>query len=173
MTSAASMGALGQVKRGVPPFEGHHAIPGGFLHEGESLEEAGLRELYEETGVRKVFLEQLYSFGAPKRDPRGRVITVAYYALIASDKLSLVAVPTQRRRNGFQPVTFRLSPSITNPFSTTLSNACEISWSTPLLASSFFRRSSRLRSYRRFTKQFSASNSTSAISAARSRFWES
>jgi 8-oxo-dGTP diphosphatase len=79
------------VKRGVPPFEGQYAIPGGFIRGDESLEEAALRELYEETGVRNVFLEQLYTFGDPKRDPRGRVITVAYYALIASDKLSLVA----------------------------------------------------------------------------------
>ncbi len=79
------------VKRGIPPFKGQHAIPGGFIHEGESLEAAALRELYEEAGVRNVFLEQLYSFGDPQRDPRGRVITVAYYALIASDKFSLVA----------------------------------------------------------------------------------
>lgn len=79
------------VKRGVPPFEGQYAIPGGFLREEESLEAAALRELHEETGVRNVFLEQLYTFGEPKRDPRGRVITVAYYALIASDKYSLVA----------------------------------------------------------------------------------
>jgi 8-oxo-dGTP diphosphatase len=79
------------VKRGVPPFEGQFAIPGGFLREGEALEEAALRELYEETGVRNVFLEQLYTFGHPQRDPRGRVITVAYYALIASDKYSLAA----------------------------------------------------------------------------------
>ena len=79
------------VKRGVPPFEGRYAIPGGFIREDESLEEASLRELYEETGVRNVFLEQLYTFGDPKRDPRARVVTVAYYALIASDKLSLVA----------------------------------------------------------------------------------
>jgi 8-oxo-dGTP diphosphatase len=79
------------VKRGVPPFEGQYAIPGGFIREDESLEEAALRELHEETGVRNVFLEQLYTFGDPKRDPRGRVITVAYYALITSEKLSLVA----------------------------------------------------------------------------------
>jgi 8-oxo-dGTP diphosphatase len=79
------------VERGVPPFEGQYAIPGGFIRGDESLEEAALRELHEETGVRNVFLEQLYTFGDPKRDPRGRVITVAYYALIASDKLSLVA----------------------------------------------------------------------------------
>lgn len=79
------------VRRGVPPFEGQQAIPGGFLRDGESLEEAAARELYEETNVRDVFLEQLYTFGDPQRDPRGRVITVAYYALIASDRLSLMA----------------------------------------------------------------------------------
>ena len=79
------------VKRGVPPFEGQHAIPGGFIREDESPEEAAQRELYEETGVRNVFLEQLYTFGDPKRDPRGRVVTITYYALIASDKLSVVA----------------------------------------------------------------------------------
>jgi len=79
------------VRRGVPPFEGQYAVPGGFIRSDESLEAAALRELYEETGVRNVFLEQLYTFGDPKRDPRGRVITVAYYALIASDKTPLVA----------------------------------------------------------------------------------
>jgi 8-oxo-dGTP diphosphatase len=79
------------VKRGVPPFEGHFALPGGFIRVQESIEAAALRELYEETGVRDLFLEQLYTFGDPHRDPRGRVITVAYYALIASDKSSVVA----------------------------------------------------------------------------------
>lgn len=68
-----------------------YALPGGFVHQDESLEEAALRELYEETGVRRVFLEQLYTFGDVKRDPRGRIITVSYYALIAADKLSVVA----------------------------------------------------------------------------------
>lgn len=79
------------VRRAIPPFEGQYAIPGGFVHENESLEEAAVRELQEETGVRDVFLEQLYSFGDADRDPRGRVITVAYYALIASGQRSLSA----------------------------------------------------------------------------------
>ena len=73
------------VRRGVPPFEGRWALPGGFIHQHESLEAAAKRELDEETGVRDVYLEQLYTFGDPNRDPRGRVVTVAYYALLTAD----------------------------------------------------------------------------------------
>jgi len=70
------------IKRGVKPFENRHALPGGFVCEEEGLDSAAIRELREETGVDRVYLEQLYTFGDPKRDPRGRVITVAYYALV-------------------------------------------------------------------------------------------
>ncbi len=70
------------IRRKIPPFQGMWAIPGGFVNIDESLEDAALRELEEETGVRDVYLEQLYTFGHPDRDPRGRVITVAYFALI-------------------------------------------------------------------------------------------
>jgi 8-oxo-dGTP diphosphatase len=79
------------VKRGLEPFKDKWAIPGGFVRIQESLEEAAKRELEEETGVRDVYLEQLYSFGEPRRDPRGRVITVAYMALISSEKINLKA----------------------------------------------------------------------------------
>ena len=79
------------VRRGVPPFQGEFAIPGGFLRRDESLDEAAKRELHEETSVRDVYLEQLYSFGDPARDPRGRVVTVAYYALVSSDHMELSA----------------------------------------------------------------------------------
>ena len=79
------------VKRAIPPFKGQFAIPGGFVHEEESLDDAALRELREETGVTDVYLEQLYSFGDPERDPRDRVITVAYFALISADRTPLAA----------------------------------------------------------------------------------
>jgi 8-oxo-dGTP diphosphatase len=69
-------------KRAGPPFAGSWSLPGGFVLENESLEDAALRVLKEKTGVRDVYLEQLYTFGKPDRDPRARVITVAYVALI-------------------------------------------------------------------------------------------
>jgi 8-oxo-dGTP diphosphatase len=67
------------------PFEGFWAIPGGFINMDESLEAAARRELEEETGVRDVYLEQLYTFGDVGRDPRMRVISVAYIALVRAD----------------------------------------------------------------------------------------
>jgi 8-oxo-dGTP diphosphatase len=79
------------VRRNLEPFKGKWAIPGGFVRIHESLEDAAKRELGEETGVKDVYLEQLYSFGEPKRDPRGRVITVAYMALINSENIRLKA----------------------------------------------------------------------------------
>jgi 8-oxo-dGTP diphosphatase len=70
------------IQRGQPPFEGKWALPGGFVRLDETLEEAARRELSEETGLKKIFLEQLYTFGAVDRDPRERVVSVAYYALV-------------------------------------------------------------------------------------------
>ncbi|RME79539.1 MAG: NUDIX hydrolase [Chloroflexi bacterium] len=77
------------VKRKSWPYAGMWAIPGGFVGIDESLEDAAYRELAEETGVSRdtVYLEQLYTFGRPDRDPRMRVITVAYFALVSADKL--------------------------------------------------------------------------------------
>lgn len=79
------------VKRDIEPFKGKWAIPGGFVRMHENLENAAKRELQEETGVKNVYLEQLYTFGEPKRDPRGRVITVSYMALVNPDNLNLKA----------------------------------------------------------------------------------
>lgn len=70
------------IERGLAPFEGKWAIPGGFVAPGEAVDAAAKRELVEETGVANVFLEQLYTFGAPDRDPREHVVSVAYYALV-------------------------------------------------------------------------------------------
>jgi len=70
------------IRRLAKPYEGRFALPGGFVLENESLDAAAARELWEEAGVENVYLEQLYTFGAPGRDPRGRVVTVAYYALV-------------------------------------------------------------------------------------------
>jgi 8-oxo-dGTP diphosphatase len=78
------------VQRKADPHKGKWALPGGFVEvsdtggQGEGLEAAARRELKEETGLVVDYLEQLYTFGAPRRDPRGRVISVAYYALVRS-----------------------------------------------------------------------------------------
>lgn len=79
------------VRRDVEPFRGKWALPGGFVHEDESLDDAARRELREETGIGKLYLEQLYTFGDVDRDPRGRVITVAYYALVKLADFSVKA----------------------------------------------------------------------------------
>ena len=79
------------VKRKEWPFKGYWAIPGGFVRMHESLEDAAKRELKEETNVKDIYLEQLYTFGEPKRDPRTRVITVSYFALVDSRNIQLKA----------------------------------------------------------------------------------
>ncbi len=70
------------IQRDLEPFAGRWALPGGFVHVDETLDEAVRRELREEAGLSEVFLEQLYTFGEVDRDPRERVVTVAYYALV-------------------------------------------------------------------------------------------
>jgi 8-oxo-dGTP diphosphatase len=75
------------IQRGNPPFQGSWALPGGLVEEDEDIDVCARRELEEETKVTGVSLEQLHTFGAPNRDPRGRLVTVAYYTLVRPDRL--------------------------------------------------------------------------------------
>jgi 8-oxo-dGTP diphosphatase len=79
------------VKRERAPYRGAWALPGGVVGRDESVDAAALRELQEETNIGNIYLEQLYTFGEPLRDPRGRVITVAYYALVNWQQFQLKA----------------------------------------------------------------------------------
>ncbi len=79
------------IQRKYSPFKGEWAIPGGLVLENESLEEAVERELNEETGVQLDYLEQLYTFGKVDRDPRNRVVSVAYYGLVKKSDYQLYA----------------------------------------------------------------------------------
>ena len=74
------------IQRKYDPYKGSWAIPGGFVLENESLEEAVERELFEETGIQVNYLEQLYTFGEPGRDPRQRIISVAYFGLVKTSQ---------------------------------------------------------------------------------------
>jgi len=74
-------------RRPRPPFEGAWALPGALVRPDEPLEAAARRALLEQTGIQGVYLEQLYTFGSPGRDPRGRVVSVAHYALVRPDEL--------------------------------------------------------------------------------------
>jgi 8-oxo-dGTP diphosphatase len=127
------------IQRGAPPFEGKWALPGGFVHVDESVDDAARRELEEEAGLTHVYLEQLYTFGEVMRDPRDRVVSVAYYALVnlaehkvqaatdareaawfgvhdaptlAFDHVDILAMALERLRRTvrYQPIGFELLP---------------------------------------------------------------
>lgn len=79
------------IKRGNHPYMGQWAIPGGFVKMNESLDEAALRELKEETNIDDIFMEQLYTWGDVARDPRTRVISVSYMSIVDSSTLDIQA----------------------------------------------------------------------------------
>ena len=125
------------IERGIEPYKGRWAFPGGFLKMDETAEEGALRELKEETGLEHAYIQQLHTFSNPNRDPRERVITIAYYALVkiqevkggddaasakwfpldeipplAFDHDYILRMATQRLREQihFQPIGFELLP---------------------------------------------------------------
>lgn len=125
------------IERGIEPYKGKWAFPGGFLKMDETAEEGARRELKEETGLDGAYMEQFHTFSAPERDPRERVITIAYYALVkiqevkggddaasarwfplddipslAFDHDYILRMATQRLREQihFQPIGFELLP---------------------------------------------------------------
>jgi 8-oxo-dGTP diphosphatase len=73
------------IKRGNEPFKDKWALPGGFLEMDETIEKCAVRELFEETAIDNASLEQFYTFSSINRDPRGRVLTVAFWSLIEKD----------------------------------------------------------------------------------------
>ncbi len=79
------------IERGIEPYKGKWALPGGFIKMDESAEVGVMRELQEETGVKDVYMEQLYTFTDVDRDPRGRVISIAYYALVRNSDFEVIA----------------------------------------------------------------------------------
>jgi len=89
------------VKRRQAPFRGAWALPGGLVEREESVDAAALRELQEETNIGNIYLEQLYTFGEPLRDPRGRVTTVSYYALVNWQQFQLKARQRVMEANWF------------------------------------------------------------------------
>lgn len=74
------------LRRGEHPFRGRVVLPGGFVRPEESLDQAALRVLAGKVGIERLFVEQLYTFGEPDRDPRTRVVSVAYYALVDAER---------------------------------------------------------------------------------------
>lgn len=92
------------IQRKYDPFKGGWAIPGGFVLEEERLEDAVKRELMEETGIMVNYLEQLYTFGEPKRDPRQRVLSIAYFGLVKASQYQELKASTDAENAKWFPI---------------------------------------------------------------------
>ncbi|MBK8806576.1 MAG: NUDIX hydrolase [Bacteroidales bacterium] len=89
------------IERALEPFKGRWAFPGGFLNMNENADDCAQRELFEETGIENVFIEQLYTFTDVDRDPRGRVVTIAYYALVKLSEYKVTAGDDAKKAQWF------------------------------------------------------------------------
>jgi len=89
------------IERGIEPFKGTWALPGGFIQMDEDAEECAKRELFTETGINNVFIEQLYTFSNINRDPRGRMLSIAYYALVRTSDYKLIAGDDAKKAQWF------------------------------------------------------------------------
>lgn len=90
------------IERGIEPFKGSWALPGGFMKIDETVEQCALRELKEETGVESIYLEQFRVFSDVGRDPRERVVTVAFLALVRKSDFRLIAGDDAARASWFE-----------------------------------------------------------------------
>lgn len=90
------------IERGIEPCKGMWALPGGFMKIDETAEESAIRELEEETGVSQVYLEQFHTFSSVDRDPRERVVTIAFFALVRKSDYRLIAGDDAARANWFE-----------------------------------------------------------------------
>ena len=103
------------IRRGLDPFKGKWAFPGGFMRITETAEECARRELEEETGVSDIFLEQIHGFSDVDRDPRERVVTIAFFALIRHSDYKVIGGDDAAEARCFQK--FRRWHSTTTVFS--------------------------------------------------------
>lgn len=90
------------IERGIDPYKGAWALPGGFLNMDETVEEGAKRELREETNIDDVYLEQFHTFSAIDRDPRERVLTIAFYALVSKNKFEVIAGDDANKAQWFE-----------------------------------------------------------------------
>lgn len=90
------------IERGIEPFKGLWALPGGFMNMDETVEQCALRELKEETGVENIYMEQFHVFSDVLRDPRERVVTVAFLALVRKSDFRLIAGDDAARASWFE-----------------------------------------------------------------------
>ena len=145
------------VQRGIEPYKGRWAFPGGFMKMDESAEEGALRELQEETGLDGAYIRQFHTFTAPQRDPRERVITIAYYALA----MMLL------KRDGLPWTKCRSWLSTTTRFSARLNRLCVSRYILNPLGLNCCPRSSPSRNYKISTRQYWTCDSTAATSTTR------